>query len=1050
MDVMTERATLSQSQNISSVYQTVIGMKDIFSVTDNTIPSVLITKENLARSKENFKQRIKMGKNKWSLPDAEHNNNILHMLQTNRQRRGREFRAKSKRRIVTQDSSRSFLPNISGSIPQTAGGISRKKSSKRKSRSVLSNHEVLSQQGVRTHLPKFRKKLSSEVKSKDEQKIIRNIKFWRETTPISRAGIYDNIPQIDKDTAEESRDMIAQEESNVGNSQNPTWSNKFSMENDTQKTQNKFYARHMALRDRLIEFETMHYREAVTRINRYREKLRRPQATRAGKLRQTKEASREMDQRKDKKERQAIEEDDNNNNGGISPPGIRMSPSKEWKPYIAKRHAGDNQQSKKHSVLHKSGGKIDKKQGDKTNSARVPQTTIPSKHRSTNPTPDEDITYPIHIEKLLRDCTPQNIKTSDVDRSTQDRVSTRLKMTTDVATGLPIVEGVNEFKGKMEISNHSKGKSILIDIRQQYNEGQNRNDVDTIQKSEELAEAGNTEDVASGSTRTMLGTKLRLLLQKSSQSERESKTAGGSSQLIEETTIGNNHPKTSGGKRFTQKTSKFYPPGSTRFPNVTKIGSLSMSFQRDGKQEFMMRGIKGEKETFRPKLKDIINKHNNEERLERSQAKVKQNQIRMNDANILMLRKGTQDTEIEKDKADDKPQNLTYKSYLRGKVVFKNASSTVNEIQHRGGLSGLSFARLSTNMKQDGREKQRTTSSVKGPTSREVEYPTIPIAEKRKNGILNKGLNIPVVVEGPVSEKESAKKEKLIQQQKEQLMQARHMLFDPSKLAITSLTAAILNSELALRAPSSSPVDFTRGFQQRIAMTSQGYMQGLDPAGPTMKGSTGRVPYIPMNQADGLSPLLDQGDERQRNSKLPLPKVSDLVDLQRLYEAVRQQNGTAPFYVPTSSIEGIKDLQRKHFHKAQLKRQPFYHYPYPYQNVNNLKQDDGIPLYIVTSAATKVHKPMKFNPKSNTTESMSWKYNYNKGKEKPPVPPPKKEEINLVYNSPFHDKQIKNDQNNQNSIATDKYKGYTGVRGVIVSMSTPSKPLQQIEENYAT
>lgn len=52
--------------------------------------------------------------------------------------------------------------------------------------------------------------------------------------------------------------------------QQPRWSSKFPIKDETREAQNKFYARHMALRDRLIEFETMHYREAITRINRYR------------------------------------------------------------------------------------------------------------------------------------------------------------------------------------------------------------------------------------------------------------------------------------------------------------------------------------------------------------------------------------------------------------------------------------------------------------------------------------------------------------------------------------------------------------------------------------------------------------------------------------------------------------------------------------------------------------------------------------------------------------------------------------------------------------
>lgn len=49
------------------------------------------------------------------------------------------------------------------------------------------------------------------------------------------------------------------------------------------------------------------------------------------------------------------------------------------------------------------------------------------------------------------------------------------------------------------------------------------------------------------------------------------------------------------------------------------------------------------------------------------------------------------------------------------------------------------------------------------------------------------------VVEPPSTAYEATKRNKFLQQQRDQLNQSRHMLFDPSNLAITSLTAAILH-----------------------------------------------------------------------------------------------------------------------------------------------------------------------------------------------------------------------------------------------------------------
>lgn len=151
-------------------------------------------------------------------------------------------------------------------------------------------------------------------------------------------------------------------------------------------------------------------------------------------------------------------------------------------------------------------------------SPRSQQTTAAKQLRSTNPSPERGVNYPIHGEKLLRGNTPQKKQVASEESQQVNKIGNEIPKD----HSLPTIEGVKEFRkqGGMTVDT----QQILVDIRKQLNAANKENSINGTKErmSENQQIESDTERLSSthNLARTSMGSKLRLLLQKSSQSER--------------------------------------------------------------------------------------------------------------------------------------------------------------------------------------------------------------------------------------------------------------------------------------------------------------------------------------------------------------------------------------------------------------------------------------------------------------------------------------------------------------------------------------------------
>lgn len=217
---------------------------------------------------------------------------------------------------------------------------------------------------------------------------------------------------------------------------------------------------------------------------------------------------------------------------------------------------------------------------------------------------------------------------------------------------------------------------------------------------------------------------------------------------------------------------------------------------------------------------------------------------------------------------------------------------------------------------------------------------------------------------------------------------------------------------------------------------------------------------MPLNIKDGLSPPVAGFTEGHGDHKpgLAPPKVSDLIDLQRLYDVMRKQGGYLPFQIP-STFGSVQQLNKQHTDKTQLKKQPFYHYPYSNQENWHEKHGLAVPLYVVTGVKPMPERTVKVTGQKhghvNQTvlqlNAKRSKQNYQHYQRTTMKEEQNERESrgNVVYHTPFYGQENHGHQHTEYKLNPSQYQGYNGIRGVTVSTARPpltSAHLEQIKE----
>lgn len=185
-----------------------------------------------------------------------------------------------------------------------------------------------------------------------------------------------------------------------------------------------------------------------------------------------------------------------------------------------------------------------------------------------------------------------------------------------------------------------------------------------------------------------------------------------------------------------------------------------------------------------------------------------------------------------------------------------------------------------------------------------------------------------------------------------------------------------------------------------------------------------------VNPTDGLSPVKKPLEFlRASQSDTLLPSVSDLVDLNGLYDAMKLQRHQG-IKVSNSSIGSLQILQRQHLDRILLKKQPFYYNPFHNQRSHITATDPSVPLYVVT-AAKAVHKPDEKRLHSS----------YQSHKQ---VDAGTMVEKKIFHNSPFPEHEKQNGVRSSNAFGEYETVGYSGIRGVTVS--TSAQPISVVTD----
>lgn len=207
-------------------------------------------------------------------------------------------------------------------------------------------------------------------------------------------------------------------------------------------------------------------------------------------------------------------------------------------------------------------------------------------------------------------------------------------------------------------------------------------------------------------------------------------------------------------------------------------------------------------------------------------------------------------------------------------------------------------------------------------------------------------------------------------------------------------------------------------------------------------------PRFTVNTLDGLSPANDRLDNLLLTGPPP-PKVADLIDLQRLYDVMRK-HGQSFANLPFSLNSPLGDYTQagllSNKERDQLKKQAFYHYPYPYQNAKSIK-NMGMPLYVVTGAkalGTTHLKTQKLQQKPAESikkpfshpEHAKMYYNH--------TPRNIRSKNDIAITMPYVSSPIKKTVVVQKGSEGEQYEG---IRSVTVSMMKNPQALERITEH---
>lgn len=180
-----------------------------------------------------------------------------------------------------------------------------------------------------------------------------------------------------------------------------------------------------------------------------------------------------------------------------------------------------------------------------------------------------------------------------------------------------------------------------------------------------------------------------------------------------------------------------------------------------------------------------------------------------------------------------------------------------------------------------------------------------------------------------------------------------------------------------------------------------------------------------VNPIDGLSPI-NRPLEFLRTSQTDtiLPSVSDLVDLNGLYDAMRLHRHQG-IKAANSTIGSLQILQQQHLDRILLKKQPFYYNPFHNQRSTIAATDPSVPLYVVT-AAKAVHKPDEKRLHSSNQKQLETGALVEK---------------KIFHNTPFPEYGKQNGNRTSNNSNNYETVGYSGIRGVTVSTSAQPIPV---------
>nr|XP_026694407.1 uncharacterized protein LOC108950300 isoform X2 [Ciona intestinalis] len=660
-----------------------------------------------------------------------------------------------------------IFPNISGGQTQETEG---------KGRNSQSPQTRLTSPTKFTQFPRFQRgsttaNAKSLVKQEQQTKLIRNIKFWRGTTPATR----ENHRELKEVSNKEHFVKTEQQKEDSFQS----WTEQVTSLEEISK--HKYFSWHMALRERLMKHEKLHYDEAVTRINKYRERLRKRPAFPSN--------SSEIRVSKDNQLIRSLLQDGNKKQVTTTiTSGVRMSPSKQWRPYIGSEE-GENGQ-KKPPFFGKSAATANeaaKKQFKQTNNLTSSKGVRKSRYSTSS---KDGSSYPIHGEGLLKseqeNVLPSIDTTSPTEENSNQKVENEVVQSEDI--------DVDEDKAET--------RALLVDLKRHLKSGQAGDGSDG---GKTLVERGSTAPVMQ--TRTGMGAKLRLLLQSSSQSPRDHGNDGSQ--------------KISTGKRKSQSQNGKLRPltrphtyGSGTLPKITNlpVTSLWKNHQTNAehvKHRLTLKGI-ANRESFTPGMIGVSKKHINS-RGRQSDENQKINEPE-NDEKINTNNKAnetSQKTVNAKEVNSSQKESVTAgnesfsRGWKRGVVAHKLHTPVSQQQQKPIATSAL----LAKSYRYDIRENPQHMD-LKLVTSHPNQPSATPDHDTSKHRIKGKKKTVAqhkvlcvAVVEPPLTERERHRRQQELERS------SKRLTFNPTHAAVSSFTAAILNSELALRAPSSSPVD---------------------------------------------------------------------------------------------------------------------------------------------------------------------------------------------------------------------------------------------------